>query len=78
MVQLKTAADEGFGVYVVCRSADALSRFVTANVSGRFGQVLESIFSKLSGEEIVVVELNWVKDYQRCAKHFMDNRLGLF
>ena len=68
--------EDGFGAYVVCRTADALSRFVTSNVSRQFSHVLETVFSKLSREKIVVVQLNWVKDYQLCATQFIDAQAG--
>ena len=73
VVQLET---EGFGVYVVCRTADALLRFMASNVSQQFSRVLESVYSKLSGEKIVVVQLNWVQDYRRCAEHFISANVG--
>jgi len=77
-VQLKSSDDDdgGFGVYVVCKTADALLRFVASNVSRQFSRLLESVFSKLSGEKIVVVQLNWVRDYQHCASHFIDTTVG--
>ena len=76
MVQLKSASDDEFGVYVVCRTADALSRFVASTVSRRFTEVLESVFSTLSRQKIVVVQLNWIKDYQRCASRVIEATAG--
>ena len=78
MVQLKAAGDEGFGVYIACRTPDALARFVASSVSRRLSEILESVFSKLSGEQIVIVQLGWVDDYRRCAEHFIDaNAVGM-
>ena len=78
MVQLKSAGDdEGFGVYVVCRTADALTRFMASNVTRQFSSVVESVFSALSRQKIVVVQLNWIRDYRRCATHFIDAKVGL-
>jgi len=76
VAQLKSSTDEGFGVYVVCRTPDALQQFVSSNVSKQFGELLESVFTKLSGEKIVVVQLNWIHDYQRCAKRYIDAKVG--
>ena len=79
MVQLKAAGDEGFGVYIACRTPDALARFVASSVSRRLSEILESVFSKLSGEQIVIVQLGWVDDYRRCAEHFIDaNAVGMY
>jgi len=76
VVQLKVAGDDGFGVYVVCRTVDALSRFVSSNVSRQFSRVVESVFSALSRQKIVVVQLNWIKDYQSCARRIIDAGIG--
>ena len=78
MIELQTGRNDGFGVYVVCRTSDALMCFVASNVSRQFGRVLESVFSQLSGEQVVVVQLNWIADYQRCASHFIDASVGLY
>jgi len=50
-------------------------KFVTSNITEQFSKVLQSVFSKLSGEKVVVVQLNWVQDYPRCASHFI-NQVG--
>jgi len=52
---------------------------MASNASRLFNQVLEAVFSRLSGgEKIVVVEVNWVRDYQRCARHFIDTSDGMY
>ena len=77
LAELKSESNNGFGVYIVCRTADALQQFVRSNVSRQLSQLLETVFSRLIREKIVVVQLDWIQDYQRCARNFIETTRGV-
>jgi len=45
-------------------------------VSQQFLQLLESVFTRLSGKQVVIVKLKWIEDYQQCAQRFIEAKAG--